>query len=384
MLLLVAISAGMVGGSDDGAIVGLLRRSHPRPAGADAARALGPGLLRHRLRRRPGPGRGRPVDPAGRHRRWPSRPASLGVGLYVRRVAGRRPLRAVQPPPPRDHRWWSPAVNAVLIGPVNRAMRWALGEPCEQPGPRSVERRPRAGLDAAMDPDSPASGSASWRSWCSRCSRAVRPPLVPAGHDVRPARPRPRQPRAHGHPRRRRAAASSTPRAGCWSTTAVTGRHHRSLRPDHLTPSQAKATEAARGHPAHRLGRAHQGGRRSSTASPTRSTTRCSRSRWPWMCPRTSMLYFAERADDYPASTVQRETVRQYPYGRWPPTCSVTSGASPRTSRREAGHDQTPRARRSPTRPTAASARAASRRSTRTTCGGSPASRRSRSTQRAR
>ena len=127
VLLLVAISAGMVGGSDDGAIVGFfagltLDLLVQTPLGLSALVYCVTGYV-------VGLAQGAVV----RATRWQAPALAfaasvLGVVLYVvaSLVVGRSGLF-------NRHLITIivvvASVNAILIRPVNRAMRWALGEP---------------------------------------------------------------------------------------------------------------------------------------------------------------------------------------------------------------------------------------------------------------
>jgi rod shape-determining protein MreD len=126
VLLLVAISAGMIGGSDDGAIVGFfagltLDLLVQTPLGLSALSYCVVGYV-------VGLAQGAVV----RSTRWQPPALAfaasvLGVVLYVvaSLVVGRSGLF-------NRHLITIivvvASVNAVLIGPMNRAMRWALGE----------------------------------------------------------------------------------------------------------------------------------------------------------------------------------------------------------------------------------------------------------------
>jgi rod shape-determining protein MreD len=127
VLLLVAISAGMVGGPDDGALVGFfagltLDLLVQTPLGLSALAYCVTGYV-------VGLAQGAVV----RSTRWQAPALAfaasfLGVGLYVvaSLVVGRsglfnRHLLTIMVV--------VATVNAILIGVVNRPMRWALGEP---------------------------------------------------------------------------------------------------------------------------------------------------------------------------------------------------------------------------------------------------------------
>lgn len=127
LLLLVAISAGMVGGSDDGAAVGFfagltLDLLVQTPLGLSALAYCVTGYV-------VGMAQGAVV----RSTRWQPPALAfaasfLGIGLYVvaSLVVGRSGLI--------DRHLLTimlvvAVVNAILIGLVNRPMRWALGEP---------------------------------------------------------------------------------------------------------------------------------------------------------------------------------------------------------------------------------------------------------------
>jgi rod shape-determining protein MreD len=130
VLLLVAISAGMVGGSDDGALVGFfagltLDLLVQTPLGLSALAYCVTGYV-------VGLAQGAVV----RATRWQAPALAfaasfLGIGIYVAAslVVGRsglvnRHLITVM--------LVVAVVNALFIGVVNRPMRWALGEPASR------------------------------------------------------------------------------------------------------------------------------------------------------------------------------------------------------------------------------------------------------------
>ena len=103
----------------------LLRRAHPRPAGADAARSFGARLLPGRLRMGRLAGHGAAGEPVAGRSCWFAASSAAAIALYVVVAEVLGQSNAISSAFARDRCWSSPSATPSCIRSLDRVVSWS-------------------------------------------------------------------------------------------------------------------------------------------------------------------------------------------------------------------------------------------------------------------